>query len=116
MTSNYDRNLRLAELVFPDRHCEPSDRDRIEIIKTDTLDKSYWEKSLGYVDYCNNWGDLMPLVVEYNINWGKAWMGDKQGYVGVSSDGIATELCDSPQIALVDCLIKVLESKESKDG
>ena len=61
------------------------------------------------VDYCNNWNDLMPLVVEHRIElrelspsiWWHAFHA-RSGFEGKD---------ENPQRALALCLLKVLESK-----
>lgn len=69
---------------------------------------------LPYFDYCNNWNDLMPLVVEYGITWNKY----KDGYHAIPIDednkiydfsliAINKDL----QRALAECLLKVLQGE-----
>ena len=61
------------------------------------------------VDYCNDWSDLMPLVVEHRIElrelspsiWWHAFHA-RSGFEGKD---------ENPQRALALCLLKVLESK-----
>ena len=56
-----------------------------------------------YVDYCNNWNDLMPLVVRY------------LPMLGISRREFIDLLqSENPQRALAECLLKVLESKNAK--
>lgn len=55
------------------------------------------------IDYCNNWNDLMPLVVKYSkdLDW-------------ESGEDFYHSMCDNKntQRALAECLLKVLESKQ----
>lgn len=74
------------------------------------------------VDYCNNWSDLMPLVVEHDIDFlgGVAGHSYDDGFVDnyphkphyneptfkISSGA------ENPQRALAECLLKVLEAQK----
>ena len=67
----------------------------------------YGGKSYHSADYCNNWSDLMPLVVEKGISL-EAELRDGYWYA-------RSNLCSSrnknPQRALAECLLKVLGAK-----
>ena len=71
---------------------------------------------IAMVDYCNNWNDLMPLVIKYNLS--RTFMQEDETHdvfapanQGLTSDGNLLETNNkNPQKALVECLIKVLES------
>ena len=51
--------------------------------------------------YCNNWNDLMPLVIEYGILESPTFI----RHVIEHDSG-------EPQLALAECLLKVLENKK----
>lgn len=69
-------------------------------------------------NYLNNWNDLMPLVVEHEIELRTAGMfaGTGLGWSAFHNPAnqgkTLSTLNDNPQIALVECLIKVLEAKQ----
>lgn len=63
----------------------------------------YVRKEIGprfRVDYCGNWNDLMPLVVEYKIM--DIFLFTKT----------ATSMQDNLQRALAECLLTVLKNKQ----
>ena len=109
--TNQERNLKLAKLVF-------SDVSKLYINENGEL----WVKTLLRVndyelDYCTNWNDLMPLVFEHEVDitaphGGKMW---DATHWDEDSDVDKWVECSNtnPQIALVDCLIKVLEEKNN---
>ena len=122
MTSNYDRNLRLAELVAL------STGQRVDVygltVSLQTLD-NIGKELITYrtVDYCNNWNDLMNLVIQHGISleYDKVYPEELaedcnwNAYQGESESPYEIYVTNTnPQIALVDCLISVLEAKESK--
>ena len=82
--NNAERNLTLAKLINP------------------MLDGTL------VPDYCNSWNDLMPLVVKYRISLFDAGLDTWQAYW----NDFTKETQDNPQIALVDCLIRVLEGED----
>jgi hypothetical protein len=51
-------------------------------------------------DYCNNWNDLMPLVVEYRV---------MDIFLFTKTE---TSMQDDLQRALAECLLKVLEAQK----
>ncbi len=66
--SDFELNFSIAEFVFPISDvvtkeemisCEGKP-DEVQVIHEPAL-------SGEYVDYCNNWNDLMPLIVEHMI-------------------------------------------------
>ena len=65
------------------------------------------------VDYCNNWNDLMPLVVEYKIclirtnEYGDKWCADPNMD---DFDSVRVVLKDAKR-ALAECLLQVLIAK-----
>ena len=106
--TNAELNLAIAKLVYPDRNWF---NDNGMIIHA----------SRGVIirfDF-NNWNDLMPLVVEHqielvcNVGWNDdgsdMWEGchAPQGEIALTSG-------NNPQRALAECLLKVLEEKLRK--
>ena len=102
-------NRQIAELVYPD--------EIIHIVKGQVL-----IHTIGTLDYCNNWNDLMPLVWENRIAFEAAFFKDHEGdrfylaHTTFKSDGDVSVLNTNPQMALAQCLLKVLEAKEKNDG
>ena len=63
--TNFELNKAIAELVYPDSVKLFKIGDRVRF---STIDDKYGRR--GYTkDYCNNWNDLMPLVVEHNVEY-----------------------------------------------
>ena len=60
-------------------------------------------------DYCNNWSDLMPLLVENNITM-ECYHGkfDHCYYTNDDHESLYWNEGDDPQRALVECLLRVL--------
>jgi len=79
----------------------------------------YYDKT-GYLtachlDYCCEWNDLMPLVVEHKININydmlyPRWVSTKTETNGIDDfwEGVIS-VNENPQRALAECLLKVLE-------
>ena len=102
--TNAELNLAIAKLVYPDRDWMTNNEDGVN---------TYWRMTMGdfagSYNYCNNWNDLMPLVVEHRISLcdignGKSW--DACAYEDIQVEN------ENPQRALAECLLKVLESKQ----
>ena len=104
--NDFELNISIAKLLFLEcqlcdgQHYKPS--------------VSYWDNgSCVQVDYINNWSDLMPLVVEHRISLELYNLG-RCGTYQLDCDGERIDDCMttvSPQRALAECLLKVLESK-----
>lgn len=70
-------------------------------------------------DYCNNWNDLMPLVIEQGIAFGQVSSIESKvpfyqvGRWTMPFNKLPTFASGHviPQLALAECLLKVLESK-----
>jgi len=96
-----EMNLRIAELVYPDADTFALAENYIQVTTDEFIEP---------FNYCENWSDLMPLLVEYcdkfefDRNRGIAKMRDNNGYWHYAKN-------KDPQIALAECLLKVLESK-----
>ena len=87
-------NLAIAKLVFPDAKLETAPNGTIPLHILRNKDGSFFHVP----DYCNNWNDLMPLVVEY-----KMMLGSKTVRHAL--------LSNDPQLTLAECLLKVLQEK-----
>lgn len=70
-----------------------------------------------YVDYCNNWNDLMPLVVEYEIDYLTTNKDGKEydAYPVDTKYKVAFGSNKNLQRALAECLYLVLLEKQ-KNG
>lgn len=69
----------------------------------------------GLVDYCNNWNDLMPLLVDHKIGYRvPISMGDRNLYTAISFNGYRVSN-ENPQRALAECLLKVLQEKQGDE-
>jgi len=96
--NNFELNKAITEILHP-------------------AEWEYWRK----VDYCNNWNDLMPLVVEHGINIMIHRNGDASAYQYVydgDEDTPSTQSINKNlQRALAECLYLVLlaKSKEQDD-
>ena len=108
--TNAELNLAIAKLVYPDAIHYRKD-------SVGDLYAFYGNGVMLKCPDCNNWNDLMPLVVEHKICLCPEYFSDT-GYTGkwdaefddcgfavISND-------DDPQRALAECLLKVLEAKD----
>ena len=104
--TNAELNLAIAKLVYPDRNWF---NDNGMIIHA----------SRGVIirfDF-NNWNDLMPLVVEHEIQLETVamYVGNDCGWTACWTESVYKEITvtdDNPQRALAECLLKVLEAKQ----
>lgn len=69
--------------------------------------------SKGFVDYCNNWDDLMPLIVEHEIGVDYFTVG-LSAMATVDPDYIVHVVNKNPQRALAECLFLVLQEKNKE--
>lgn len=71
------------------------------------LDGGYWEEDT--FDF-NNWNDLMPLALKYGI----LYLPDNNGFIAYNNllDQRNNVTNESPQRALAECLLKVLEAEK----
>lgn len=100
--TNEELNLAIAKLVYPQFDFRYGD---------------FASEVVGYLpntncwqvekDYCNNWNDLMPLVVEHEITLAWDYV-DKNWNAWTETSDVYT---NNPQRALTECLLKVLEAK-----
>ena len=121
-------NKAIAELVYPDYRCvQHGESDSINLYTffAHTNDKNNYVKT---VNYLNNWSDLMPLVIEHEIQLcnsisrinGENRCVEFRGEYW--HDGLSLEYKSAwntnPQLALAECLLKVLQAKakEQSDG
>ena len=103
----FELNKAIAELVYPDLSPD-------ELRMTVRIDDSMSIYNDAVVDYCNNWNDLMPLVVEHSICF-DIYGGELDHCYTVdtwSEETLHWTEGDNPQLALAECLLKVLEAKE----
>lgn len=108
--NDFELNRTIAELLYPDA------RDFNHVNKSDVL--LHRGRIVPYVfNYCNNWNDLMPLVVEHLSAFWKA--GDLSNhYSGKWNAAYGCVLSpmvkwsNSPQRALAECLLLVLQDKK----
>lgn len=96
-------NKAIAEFVYPDAY---------EIKKVFGTSKvNVFSSPVTFpaitIDYCNNWNDLMPLVVEYKILSLNSTLLPREYLWGL----VMYVRGKNPQRALVECLLEVLESK-----
>ena len=110
-------NRQIAELVYPnDSVHQYFNTDEVYAFNKDTGRRTHNR------NYCNNWNDLMPLVWENRIAFEAAFFKDREGdrfylaHTTFKSDGDVSVLNTNPQMALAQCLLKVLEAKEKNDG
>jgi len=68
-----------------------------------------------FLNYCNNWNQLMPLVIQHNISHYRPKEIDSDIWIASKYNAIKQEIIEafyfSPQMALCMCLIKVLEAE-----
>ena len=114
--SKAEVNLAIAELLFPDEivfrtnagsvyevHVQPSDETCLSCGASD-LDPFK-------VDYCNNWNDLMPEVVKYDV------LNDSNqspNFYDTLTIAEVLNRVETPQRALADCLLLVLQAKSKQ--
>jgi hypothetical protein len=98
----------IAELVYPKYRCTrfgDSASVNLYTFYAHTNDKNNYVKT---VDYCNNWNDLMPLVVKYS---------DRIGFIlGLRDVNFYHFMCDeeNPQRKLAECLLLALQELRNK--
>ena len=64
----------------------------------------------GSADYCGSWDDLMPLVIEHEIDLNRQYTNGKNWLSGkcIINVGSFESSNENPQRALAECLLKVL--------
>ena len=103
--TDFELNKAIAELIFPDSDvCDrddmmPNDENPNAVQVIHKL--AYYGE---YVDYCNDWNDLMPLVVEYLPMLGI----DRKEFIDLLQS-------ENPQRGLAECLLNVLQEKQGDD-
>jgi len=117
--TDYELNMMVARQLYPD--AKFIERHGLKGSKLRLVTKVNIEIC---PDYCNNWNDLMPLVIANDISYfeGSACYGFDDGfesgyphpdtYQRPSWDIEITN--DNDQRALAECLLKVLQNKEGK--
>ena len=104
--SEYEVNRDIAYLVIKGNR-------RIVMADCYRVWETFEGKVLNELDYCNNWNDLMPLVVEHKIQlrtWGDKWFATER------SRHIHSAAYENPQRALAECLLLVLEAKANEQS
>ena len=95
--NNYELNMAIAEKlgIYSGFDHASISQEGVTLINNDSA------------DYCNDWNDLMPLVIEHDLRYDKV----------VDTFIVSTMFCQyevsgkNLQRALAECLLKVLESK-----
>ena len=119
--SKFELNCYIAIILFPD--LQYADSGLVTKLKDGAANFRLCnaigeDLDAGTYDYCNNWNDLMPLVVEWGISRkDMAERVDHICYREVSLGGCVTgrtfEVRNAdPQRALAECLLLVLQDKE----
>ena len=112
--SNQELNLALCKILNPKAHGFKCSGSRVRYSET-------WHGiKLGRsVDYCNDLNLLMPLCWEHGIS-GVFTKGKYAAYrylYDADDNTPTTQAIDkSPQLALAECLLKVLTEKEKNGG
>ena len=109
-----EKNLAIAKLVYPEERITEKNGDYGVWISVDgshphTGEVAQFLHWQPIPDYCNNWNDLMPLVVENEIDLcclGKMWSADYY-----DADYAIRGKNKIPQEALCECLWMVLKLK-----
>ena len=96
--NDYELNKAIAAYVYPD--------EIIHMVRGKVL-----IHTIGTLDYCNNWNDLMPLVIAHKISLQKRLCG---GWGAVSQPAKDWPIIVNkiPQRALAECLLKVLTNNK----
>ena len=98
-----NRNAKLAKLI-----------GTIPMVKVGICNR-YIVMTEGHGGYerfkpCENWAQLMPLVVEHKLN-----IEFEHGLWAVGCKTLPIKHCNAaPQLAMVDCLIDILERKNNE--
>jgi len=107
--TNFKLNKAIAMLLFPGCTVTPffKDESRGEIIIIEA-----GGHITTFVNYCQSWGDLMPLVIKYRIDLSfpeevDYFIADKMLF-DPKPQHVCPVICKNPQRALAECLLKVL--------
>jgi hypothetical protein len=104
--TDYELNKAIADKLGLEAHGYQQGSKDTAIITLTVSDK------ILTVDYCNNWNDLMPLVVEHDIEWSTCGVGERYHAMVKKMADIAYTRSDNLQRALAECLLEVLKQKE----
>jgi len=102
--TEFELNKAIAE-ALEIYYCPDNDNPESSDVFVNDFDTPY------PVNYCNNWNDLMPLVVKYS------WLHDKPFSLVVLDNYKGCRVCEayagikSLQRALAECLLKVLQTE-----
>jgi len=118
--SDFELNIRIAELISINTKQEVEFyNEQVLIQKLGNVGKNL--KSFLLVDYCNNWNDLMPLVVEHGICYADrqndGYLGQGRFLVQYAAKQLESgryefieKRGDNLQRALAECLLLVLQN------
>ncbi len=103
---------RLISLIYPDSKILIQSNEVAGNVRMLELDG---QRVVRLPDYCNNWNDLMPLVVEYGVTLYRTSRRD--GWLAVWDCGIGeiSIANENPQRALAECLFLVLQEKANNE-
>ena len=108
--TNQELNLKIAQLVYPDAWYQDGCMVNGVVV-------------IQLPDYCNNWNNLMPLVIEHGIDISNHIDGDgnkcieAEWWYNQDIDCISVYSHDTtPQRALAECLLLVLQEKEKANA
>lgn len=109
--NDYELNMAIAELIYPDSTVKKDDETESGIYVI--------QKTVGYLfrDYCNDWNDLMPLVVEHGIHVAKyiTWWGAYTCDTKPEGENGCLGYAQTTKRAYAECLLKVLISKNKEE-
>lgn len=92
--SDLELDLEIAKLLYPNQ--------------PDGWYNAFMRSGNG--DYCNNWNDLMPLIVEHGIDLG--FLACSRVYAARLYDDVDVfSLNENPKRALAECLFLALQEK-----
>ena len=109
--TNAELNLAIAKLRYP------NENPQMEIELYGNLSDAVIVDISGLrEDYCNNWNDLMPLIVELGVNYVLTagnkkpfWIATHRRYGNVEAVDLSEQAL---KVALAKCALKVLEAKQ----
>jgi len=112
-------NLDIARLLMPECGFEADLRHGASLVD----ESNFYGKCYDYTD---NWGDLMPEIMERGIYYidrqnneysglGRFLVQDTVGRVGSDGYEFNETVGDELQIALCQCLLQVLQEKEGEE-
>ena len=112
--SDHELNRRVAKLLYPLATIYKPKELKCGVCIHHSSDCDPSLPWILNVDYCNNWNDLMPLVVNYKIDleFSEAGLTATLFEIEATTFDENYDTVKIPQRAIVECLLKVLESLE----